>query len=298
MNPTNQTNSDEQKTPVPGAPSVTATQSAVSGTTGSPRSPKTKKAILIGGIIAGALVLAIIGVVVFLALTSVSKQDYQDAAKQFNQVSLASSGLIPDVKSLGVSTGSGNDAAFEENLKETEGSLEKIKTENEALSKLKAVQVGEGANLYKTFDEKLDAYLTYGTGIVASVKNLRPAMVVCEKISAASEAAARVATLKECAAAFDAVKDIPDASFKAYITTLKDAYKEYATTYEGINALSNPYGAQYEQYKPLRDKMYDVQDKITDATKAFTNSLNESDDKYSINESADALAAYLNDQQR
>lgn len=265
-----------------------------------PEPPKknTKKIILIASVAAGVVLLAIIAIVIFLFLTTVSKADYRDAAKQFNQVTSASSSLNSDVSSLGASSGSTSDSDFEKSLKDTQDSLDTIKNENESLSKLKAVRVGEGGDLYKTFDDKLDAYLAYGNDLVASVKNLRPAMVACDKVSDADDAAARVAALKTCATSLNDVKDLPNAEFKTFVTELATAYTSYAKTYEGISALTNPYGTQYEQYKTLRDEMYATQDKISAASKTFQESLEKRDDELSVKASADALADYLTEQQR
>jgi len=284
--------SQPEATPVAGAP--------VSASAPTPEGPKKshKKIIVIASAAVGVVLLAIIGVVVFLLLTTVSKADYQAAATQYNQVSKASSALISDVKILGSSTGTTTDDRFESSLKDTQDSLAKIKTENESLAKLKAVRVGDGAKLYKTFDEKLDAYLVYGADLVTSVESIRPAMVVCGKVSDADDATSRISALKACATALGDAKDLPNSSFKTFVTELKDAYTSYASTYESMNKLTNPYGAQYEEYKTLRDEMYATQDKISAASKAFTASLNESDDKYSVKESANALGDYLTEQQR
>ncbi len=279
----------------PAAPAATFVASGAPA----PKKSNTNKIILIASIIGGVVIIGIIAVVLFLMFTTVSKQDYRDAAVQFNDVSRASSALTASATTLGRSaSGSTTDATFQESLKTSKDAIAKIETENDELSKLKAVRVGDGADLYKTFNGKVDAYVAYGKGLITSVENIRPAMVVCDKVSDANDAAARVSALKACSTALGDVKELPNSSFKKFVDEIKTAYASYATTYESISALTSPYGAQYEQYKTLRDSMYETQDKITAASKEFTTSLTASDKEFSVKESADALGAYLTEQQR
>ncbi len=299
------------ETPVtPGAPVVPLTPSTPDTTSpftagvpaAGPEGPKTpkfsKKMILIAAVVGGAILLAIIAAIIFVALTSVSKEDYRDAVRQYNKVNVASASLTSDVSLLGSAAGNSSDAIFDQRVSEVEDSIAKIKTENAELAKLKAVRVGEGAKLYKTFNDKMKAYLAYGSDLVTSVKNLRPAMVTCDNVSDASDAAARVAAVKACATELEGISDIPNEQMKTYITALADSYKKYASIYEQMTALTNPYGAQYEQYKALRDQSYDVQDAITAAGTTFRKDLEKQDDELSVKDSANKLGDYLSDQQK
>lgn len=288
----------------PGTPGVAPeTPSAFGSAPGAPLTtppgaPKNnKKLITIIAAAAGVVVLAVIAVIVFLAMTTVSKQDYAAAAGQFTTVSSANSSLTRSVSALSSGV-TDEDAEFNTAVKNAEDAIAKLKSENDELGKLKAVKVGEGGDLYKTFDGKLEAYLEYGSGLITSVKNVRPALITCDAISDANDAAARVTALKACSEALGKVNDIPNAEFKTYIGALKTEYASYATTYEKMAAITNPYGAQYEEYKTVRDQMYDILDNISAATKTFTSGLNQRDKDLSVKDSANALADYLNEQQR
>lgn len=286
--------------PIPGAVPVEPV-AAFAATPAAPQAPQPsnkKKIVLIAAIVGGALLLAAVGLIVFLLLTSVSKEEYRDAARQFNKVTLASSSLTSDARSLGYSTGSSSDSTFEASVSEAEASVAKLNEENEALSKLKAVKVGEGAKLYRAFNDKLKAYSVHATELVSSVKNLRPAFVVCGKISSTSDVAARVAALKACASALSDVEEIPNEQMRTFVDKIVKAYGEYASVYQSISALTNPYGSQYEEYKTLRDKMYAVQDTISDASESFSEDLKKRDDALSVKASADALGDYLTNQQK
>jgi predicted nuclease with TOPRIM domain len=285
----------------PVAPEVPATPQNIAAPVQTPQAPKPsdkKKIILIAAIVGGVVLLVGIAFVVYSLLFSVSKKDYQEAKRQYNDVSIASAGLTSDVASVSYTLNDEDDADFNDAAKEAEASIEKIKTENTELSKMKAVRVGEGAKLYKAFNDKVDAYLAYATGLIDSVKNLRPAMTTCNKVSDAKDANSRVAALKACSSELQGVTDIPNAEMKAFIGTLASAYGDYATVYEQISALSNPYGSQYEQYKTLRDKMYDVQDKISDASSILSDELDKRDDELSIKDSAKALGDFLTEKQK
>lgn len=281
-------------TPIAAAPIAPATNPVSQGG----GNGKGKKLALILGSIGGVILLALIGAILYFTLGSVTKEDYRDAARQFNNVQIAGTAFYSDVSSLSYSLRDDDDTAFNDDLKAAQESIDKVRSENESLSKLKAVRVGEGAKLYKTFNDKLDQYLTNGGELIESVKQLRPAMLTCAKISSATDAGARVTALKTCSTALGQVGELPNEQFKTYAAALKDNYAAYATTYEKIAALTNPYGAQYEQYKTLRDQMYDTQDKISAASKTFTSDLDKRDKEVSVEDSSKALANYLNEQQR
>ncbi len=285
-------------TPVAGAPSTAATAGVVAGAAGDPQKPNSKKPLLIGSIVAGIIILAIIGIVAFLAFTTVSKDDYRAATVQFNDVSAASSDLNFKVTSLSSSINDTDDAEFNDNVKQTEEAIASIKTENEELGKLKAVRVGEGAELYKTFDDKVEAYLKNGSELVTSVKNLRPATAVCAKVSDAVDAAARSTALKACSEAVNNVGELPNAQFNKFVTELKGAYSSYATVYEKMSALTNPFGAQYEEYKTLRDQLAEAQKKLVSASKTFATDISKRDDELSPKDASKALGTYLTEQQK
>ena len=279
-------------------PATDPTPPALVGAPG-PKNANTKKIVLIASITAGVVLLAAIAAIIFATMNNVSKADYAAAAKQFNEVSRANSTLTSEASSLSrQASGSGDEDEFTDGLKEVKAAVADIKAENDELSKMKAVRVGEGAELYKTFNDKLAANLTYSEGLIASIENARPAMVVCDKISDATDTSARTAAIKACSDALGSVKDLPNDAFKVYVGKIKEGYAKYATISEKVAGISDPYGAQYEEYKVLRDDMRETQTSISNATREFTKSLRESDDKYSVRESANALGEYLTEQQR
>lgn len=262
-----------------------------------PAPKKTKKIILLASIIGGVILLAVIAVIVYFSMTSVSKEDYADAARQFNEVTRAASDLTSDMASLNSNIDASEDV-FNEDVAAVEETVSKIKAEHEELGKLKAVRVGEGGKLYDTFDKKLDTYLTFGDQIITSVKNVQPALLVCSEVRETTTNEARTTAIKACATSLGKVKDIPSPEFKTYITSLQKGYEDFAAAYEAVNDIQNPFGSGYEEYQEQRDKISDIQQKIRDANETFADAMTQKEEELSVDASSEALSNYLNDQQR
>ncbi len=279
-------------TPVEAAPLVAAAPIV----TGAP-APKNKKLWPIIAIAAGALLLIAGGLLAYFLLTLVSKEDYRAAADQFNTVSSANSSLNSSTSSLNYSASRDTDEEFGTALKEAEDDLTKLKTENESFGKLKAVRFGDGAKLYKTFNDKLTAQLAFQSDYIASLKSIRPAMAVCKASSSATTATLTDA-LKKCQAALGDVKNIALPEIATYVSSLNDGYANYVSAYEKITKLTSPYGSQYNEYKTLRDQAYAAQDKVSDAASTYTDAIKKRQDELSVKDSADALATFLTDKQK
>lgn len=281
----------------PPAPLTPVAAATVDSSTPGTSAPKNKKLWPIIAIAAGALLLIAGGLLAFFLLTTVSKDDYRAAADQFNKLTSANSSLNSSTSSLNYGVSRDTDDEFNAAVKEAEDDLAKVKTENESLGKLKAVRVGEGANLYKTFNDKLGPQLAFQADYITSLKAVRPALVVC-KASSSSSTAERTDALKKCAAALGDVKNVPVAEIATYVSSLKDGYATYATNYEKISQLTSPYGAQSTEYKALRDQIYSAQDKVSDAGDTYSTAIKKRQDDLSVKDSADKLATFLTDKQK
>ncbi len=282
---------------VPASPFAAATPIAGAPIAGgpAPKPKNTKKIILLASAIGGVVLLAVVGVIIFLLLTTVSKQDYADAAKQYNAVSQAYSDL-DRLDSSFSSVNSSNSANLDETVAEAEAKMVTVKTENESLGKLKAVSVGEGKKLYDEFDNKLTAYISYNEGVATTLKSLSPALDLCS--SSAADTNDMVGALRKCESALNGVTDMPNPEFKAYVDTLKVQYAEIIKLYEDMSSITDPYGSQYDQYRALRDKSYEITDALTDASTTLKDSLNNKVKELDPKASADALRTFLNEQQR
>jgi len=294
MNPNNPSQPTEQPTP------PVETQSVAPKALRFPdlKNMNRKKLITVASIAGGALVLAIIATILYVSLMTVSKQDYRDAVVQYNAVSGAGSKLTSSIKAFSSSTMSGSDEAYDSAVKTAEGSITSIQEENTKLAELKAVRIGEGKELYTAFNNKLTTYLAYGDDVIGSIEKVRPALVTCAGISKASTSDAQLAAVKSCSTTLNSVNDVPNAEFSTFINSLKGGYTKYITVYEGMSALTSPFGSQYDQYKSLRDQMNAIQKDIQAASKTFSTDIAKHDSDVSVKASADALGNYLSKQQK
>lgn len=257
-----------------------------------------KKIILIASIVGGVILLAIIGILLYLSLMSVSKQDYRDAAVQFETVSSAGSKLSTTVKAFSTASMSSSGDSYDTTAQNAKDSITDIKEENAKLSDFKAVRIGEGKELYTAFDSKLMAYLTNADDIIVSIEKVLPALSSCTSVNKATDRAAQLTAIKLCSSNLNSANNIPNAEFKTFVNSLKNGYAKYIVVYESTTALTSPYGSQYEQYKTLRDETSAIQKNILAASKTFSADTEKRASEVSVQASADALKNYLNKQQR
>jgi len=289
MNPT-----QPESTTAPVKPE--AKQTSALSPTPKPKMTK-KKIILIASIVGGALLLALVGAVVFLAVTTASKQDYREAAVQYNTLSSANSVLTRNITALSSGLTTATDDEFDSSIKRVEESIATLKKENEELGDLKAVRVGDGKDLYNTFDAKLSNNIAYSVDMVSTVKTIRPIMVVCSKVSKEPGNPARLAAAKDCSTALNTVGDISNAQYSAFIGSLKVGYADYARDIESFLVLTDPYGTQFEQYKILAGKINATQRTLSKASTDFSAAVRKTTAELSVKDSANALGKYLREQQ-
>lgn len=247
-------------------------------------------------VVAALVVLGIIASVI-ISFAGVSKKDYGDAVNQYNVVTRENSLLNTRVSSLSLAS-SGSDASFNSAIKNTEDSINVIRVENKNLGDMRAVKKGDAVPLYKTFNDKLTVYLAYSDDLVSSLKIARPAIVTCNEADDASDNTARTAALKKCTSELTALKETPNEEFNTYLNSLKTAYATYTKDFEALTQISDPYGAQYEQYMQLRDEVYATQSDVQKATAQFKTATTEHNERISVKASADALSSFLQQKQR
>jgi len=302
--PIDQPNQADQATPVvPVEPMTPTTPEAAPLTVDAPVSPtpevkkSNKKLLTILGAIVGVILLAVIAALLYTSLSGASQEDYKEAVTQYNATSSANSAFTSDVASLVSGLNSDTDDEYNVSLKEAETSLTKLKDENTKLGDLKAVKVGEGKDLYKTFNDKLTTYVAYGGNVLESVKKARPGILACDEARNTTDSAARLAGLKNCSTKLAAVGDLPNPAFSVYIKSISVAYADYATTYEKISALTNPLGSQYEEYKTLRDQLTAASKNLSTASKDYQTAAKKGNDEVNVKDQAQALGKYLSEQQ-
>lgn len=247
---------------------------------------KKKLIILIAAIVGALVVLGIIAVVV-LGFLFPSKADYRDAATQFNAVSSAYSDLNSDASKLQYDvSGSTTDTEFTNDSDAVTKSLTAFQSANKKLSDMKAVKSGDGKKLYTTYEGKVNAFSTYATDLLTSLKSFRPVAKACDDVSTST-------LLGECVTALNNVGDIPNADLKQFVTVLQTQYKAYQSVKTQIDAIKDPYGDDYTKYSALRDQGYDIQDKISSASSDFSSNASKHADDIDPASAANALGDFL-----
>lgn len=259
-----------------------------------------KKLFLWIGIAVGAVLLIGATIAIIMAIFVVSKDDYRKAYGQMLEVSTVSYDLNSGSSSIQYGMESSTDTKFKNDAESTEKAIEKIRQENKKLADFKAVKFGEGKAKYEAFSKKLDEYLTFNSGLLTSATELREASVSCE--SATNEAMTSIdsakAVIDECVSALKKVDGIPNEDMKVYSQKLVTEYDKLSSLVGDLAQITDPYGAQYEQYKSIRDQLYKVQENINDARTDFRSNLEKHAKDADINNSADEFLDFLDDKIR
>lgn len=258
--------------------------------------PKGNKGLIIGLVVGGALlVVGSVIAVVLVMLLSVSRSDYSKAYSQLNEVASANSKLSSQVSGLQYGMKYDTDTKFSNDLEEAQAIIEETRTKNKELSELKAVRVGEGKKKYQAFDKKLNEYMSFSSTALKSFGDVRKAAKPCDESSnqAASDTASLKSLLNECVEALDKISDTPDLDVKKYVGTLKTEMEKLSSLIDKLSAITNPYGDQYDQYKVLRDQVYDVQDAVRDSATDFSSNFEKHAKEVNPKNAADDLEKFL-----
>lgn len=257
-----------------------------------------KKSIKMIGIIAGA-VLVIITIAIVSSFFSVSKEEYRQAYDQMEGVVSANSSLNSKLSSMQYGLTSSTDTQFKNDVEAVEEAIEEVREENKELSTLKAIKVGEGKKQYDEFNKKLEEQLTFTSDAVKSISNIREASLACSAANSVITSSKSATTAQnECVSAFKKASDIPDNDVKTFVKAMVTEGERLASIMDKMVAITNPYGAQYEQYKSLRDEGYEVQKNIRDAQANFRSNFEKHAKEANAKDTAEDLSKFLSEQAR
>lgn len=224
---------------------------------------------------------------VVLGMIFPSKSDYRDATTQFDVVSSAYSDLKSEASKLQYDiSGSTTDTEFTNDSDAVTKSIQTFQDANKKLSTMKAVKVGDGQKLFDTYQTKIDAFVAYVDDLLVSLKSYRPLAIACDDVSTTT-------LLSECSSAFNHVGDLPNADLKQLVTSLKTQYEAALALKSKIDALTDPFGDQYDTYKALRDQSYDIQDKISSASSDFSSNASKHAKDIDPSTTSNALGDFL-----
>ena len=294
MDNSNQPQTPEQpqapQPPVAGGPSYQMPQPSASA-------PVNKKVVMWIGIAVGALLLIGVVVAIIVGLTSVSKEDYRKAYSQMGEISSANSNLDLKMSSIQFGLTSSTDTKFKNDVEAAQKAIEKVREENKELSELKAVKVGEGKKQYDEFNDKLENYLTFVSDALTSISDFRDAAKTCDtaKNNMSSDAAFVKSAIDECVLALKKVGDVPNDDVKAYTKTMSTEMENLSSLVSKMALITDPYGAQYEQYKSIRDQVYEVQDNLSDAATDFSSNFEKHAQEVEVKDTANNFLDFLDE---
>ena len=234
-------------------------------------------------------------VAIVVSFTSVSRDDYRKAYNQMSELSSANTSLNTEVSTLQYSVSSATETKFNNDIKAAEEALEKVRSENEELSEMKAVKVGEGKKKYDEFNEKFDKYLTYIDEYLKSFKDLYTASKPCDADVDTSDVTAYKSALNECKSALDKVNNTPNKDVNTYIKSLSTEYDKLSSVVDKLSTITDPYGKQYDEYKTLRDQVYEVQENITNSYTDFKSNIEKHSKEAGVKDEADDLIELLSE---
>lgn len=259
--------------------------------------PGNKKLALWVGIAVGAAILIGAAIVIVVGLMSVSKEDYRKTYSQMGEVSSANSDLDLKMSSIQFGLTSSTDTKFKNDVEAAQKAIEKVREENKELSGLKAVKVGEGKKRYDEFNDKLENYLTFVSGALTSISDFRDAAKTCDtaKNNMSSDAASVKSAIDECVSALKKVGDVPNDDVKTYTKAMSTEMENLSSLVSKMALITDPYGSQYEQYKSIRDQVYEVQDNLSDAATDFSSNFEKHAEEAEIKDAAASFLDFLDE---
>lgn len=269
----------ETKTPEP------ATQ-PVAPTAGTGKS--SKKGLIIGiaaGV--GVLLLIIIGVVLFFALTAVTKEDYRkgyDATQDTYSKLNASYNDLAQAASVSSTTTETQITNRSDDAKKT---LEAYKSATAELADLKALRNADVKKQYDTYKKQSDDYIAYATEFIPSATVAFKAVVACEKIgsTSVSDADEFNKAIVPCEEALDGADEVKNSDFRGFV----EAYKKNVSSVKAIVEKSRSIPAtdftqRLQLTRDLRATTTDLNKSLGDTRSNIQKALKDKNPKDSLSE--------------
>lgn len=260
-------------------------------------SPKSSKliAIIVSGIL--LLVIAVLAIIFFVNQNTVTRSDYRAASDQYQAVKAAGTAVGKDVSGVATSFSSPDEEKYTKATASTKSSIQKLEAEIDALGNLKAMKTGEGKEKYEAFDQQFAKYLDNANSILASVEALRPAFVTCSNTPDYTGGLTQeiIAAAEECIKVLKTGSEqAPNPTYKKYAAGLSEQYglnvevlKKTAAIPSGDSALSSVYRTAYSI------ETRNIQDKVTEISKTFSEEIKKKDAEVNVNSQADALSDFF-----
>lgn len=249
---------------------------------------ETKKTLVI--VIAVGLI-TIAALLVYGILVTPARQPYRDALTQYTHVNTA---LSRTNAAINASTAS--DEEFTKSIAALEAAFESLKTENKALAAEPVLTEGEGKPLYEAYDKDLQAYITYNTNVIESMRKVRPVFRACSAdMNNVTADAGGAKVMRDCATSMQKVTNVPDGDYKKLAQDFQAAYARLAILFERMMSLVDTNSAAY---KALSEQRTEAVEQFSEASAAFSKSVQQHRKEILSTNSANTLKTYLEDSSR
>lgn len=240
-----------------------------------------KQIILLASAVGGAILLVLIGLVIYAAVFSVSKADYRQATQEYNTVTKKGNDSIRALSSFTYLSSSTTETKLKNDIEEAKTALADYKTANEAFTGLKAFRDSEVKTKYDAYTKKYEAYVVYADNFLNSIDKVYPAFQECGASNATSTSlsSANLGTYKSaidaCVKALNGSKNVADKDLQTLTTELSKSYTTLNGYIAEYTALATPttYGSNdYNRAREIRTATYDIDFRapVTDYTSNAT----------------------------
>lgn len=263
-------------------------------TSGAPVNPKSKQNLIIGGIIAAAV---IVGLVYFMSAGKVSKEDYRQAVETGNSITSKASASVSDVTRISYISSYTTETQLKNNLDDAEKSLKEYQEANKELDDVKALKDKDVKAKYDEYKKKYDAYVSFASDYIASAKVVLPAVVECEDVSSSnvSDVAAFKAAIAPCVDALDDASDVKNKDLSDFSKTYKESIDKMSSLVDEAAALP---ANDYTKRSAIRTQIYDLSSDISKAQRDANSNITKKLKEVNPRDTFNAFGNLLEDKQR
>jgi hypothetical protein len=235
--------------------------------------PKNKKPLLL---VAGLVVVALIGVLLFSLLgSSISQEDYRQAYTKSTDTESKLSAAYYSAQDLG-SSSIKTQTQIQNAIDKAKSDLEAYKTAHKELDGQKALSDKDVKPLYKAYNEKYDKFIAKVSDYNDAASKLMPVTVECSNnlnslsLTDKSSIPNAVSGLRACADKLKAIGSLKDADLQSLKAVMEETFVKYADLIERFGKVAD---SDYTTRSNLRNELFAIQDSTSDKSKDVQSNL-------------------------
>lgn len=235
------------------------------------QTPKKSKTGLIIGLVVGGVVLLLLVVVIIVVVLAlgISKADYRAALNQANTVASTGNQMSSDMANL-----SGDPSTITPgSVTAVQNDIKSLNAANTKLSTMKALKDKDVAADWSAYQKQYTPFIAKASNVVHDLGLFAPAAKTCNALQ--DESDPTVSDVRACAQALTGLQSqLQDSDFKAFDTTAAQAFTQIANDDSQEQALSDPYGNDFDTLQSLQNDAQNAANKVQDAVTTFQNAMN------------------------